>query len=408
MNRNYQDTLQYLFSRLPVFQHIGKAAYKANLDNTISLAKYFQNPENSFKSIHVAGTNGKGSVSSMLAAIFTTHGYKTGLYTSPHLKDFTERIRIDGKPVPEQFVIDFTEKAEPIIEEISPSFFELTVAMAFDYFRQEKVDIAIIETGMGGRLDSTNIITPVLSVITNIGYDHMEFLGDTIAKIASEKAGIIKPGIPVVIGESNDESLPVFVEKALQENAELFLADNFPEIWEAALELKGAYQKKNLATLTKCIEVLRVKGYKLQDELISNALQHVKTLSGIRGRWEIIQENPMVITDTGHNEHGLKYVTQQLHDLNPAKLHMVLGVVNDKDLSKILPLFPTEAVYYFARPNILRGLDANILREKAMEYHLYGQSYNSVNQALIAAKNASTPKDIIFVGGSTFVVAEVL
>jgi dihydrofolate synthase/folylpolyglutamate synthase len=408
LKRNYADTLQYLFSRLPVFQHIGKAAYKANLDNTIALAKYFENPENSFTSIHIAGTNGKGSVSSMLAAIFTSHGYKTGLYTSPHLKDFTERIRIDGIPVPEQFVIDFTERAESIIEEISPSFFELTVAMAFDFFRKEKVDIAIVETGMGGRLDSTNIITPILSVITNIGYDHMEFLGDTIAKIAGEKAGIIKPEIPVVVGETTEESLPVFLEKSLQENAELFLADAFPEHWEDALELKGTYQRKNLATVAKAVEVLRVLEYPLKDKTIVHALENVKKLSGIRGRWEIIQKNPLVITDTGHNEHGLKYVIKQLLDFHAPKLHIVMGVVNDKDLSKILPLFPQEAVYYFARPNILRGLDAGILREKAMEYQLYGQSYNSVVQALNAAKNNSNNEDVIFVGGSTFVVAEVL
>jgi dihydrofolate synthase/folylpolyglutamate synthase len=407
--RNYQETLDYLYTRLPVFQHIGKAAYKADLNNTIALANALGNPEHSFKSIHVAGTNGKGSVSSLLASVFTAHGYKTGLYTSPHLKDFRERIRIDGEMIAESFVVEFTNEIHPVIEAISPSFFEITVAMAFDYFRREKVDIAVIETGMGGRLDSTNIVTPLLSVITNIGFDHMEFLGNTRAAIAAEKAGIIKQNIPVIIGEYDAETLPVFEEKSNHENAPLYQADTAPEAWIEHFTLKGNYQKKNLATVKKALDVLAEEyAYQFEAEKIETALKDIKDLSGIRGRWEVLQTEPMVVADTAHNEHGLKLVMEQLLAIPAKKMHVVLGVVNDKDLSKILPLFPENAVYYFAKPNIVRGLDAAILEEKAREYGLKGAAYQSVAQAFSAAKAGASKADLIFVGGSTFVVAEVI
>jgi dihydrofolate synthase/folylpolyglutamate synthase len=407
LSLSYEETLDYLYTRLPVFQHIGKAAYKADLNNTIALCKAQDNPENSFPSIHIAGTNGKGSVSSLLASVFSVHGFKTGLYTSPHLKDFRERIRIDGEMVPKEFVVRFTEKIQPIIEQISPSFFEITVAMAFDYFRSQKVDIAIVETGMGGRLDSTNVITPLLSVITNIGFDHMEFLGNTKAAIAAEKAGIIKPGIPVVIGEFDAETFPVFEGKAKEENAALFLANTCPAQWPELFALKGNYQKKNLATVYQSLQVLKTT-YNFDDVKTEQALREVKRWSGILGRWEVLQEKPMVVADTAHNEHGLKLVMQQLAELNTHELHMVLGVVNDKDLSKILPLLPKNAHYYFCKPNIIRGLDARLLREKAIEFGLIGEVHDSVAEALNAAKAHCSPEDVIYVGGSTFVVAEVV
>lgn len=409
MSTAYQDTLDYLYSRLPVFQHIGKAAYKADLNNTIALLRALGNPENSFRSIHIAGTNGKGSVSSLLAAIFTEHGYKTGLYTSPHLKDFRERIRINGEMMSQQEVIDFTEKAKPLIAEINPSFFELTVAMAFDHFRRHRVDMAIIEAGMGGRLDSTNVITPELSIITNIGYDHMEFLGDTLAKIAGEKAGIIKPGIPVVIGENHPESMPVFKNRAAEVQSEIRYADKYPEPWETHCPLQGIYQKKNLATVKAALDVLRESGVLDSDEKNTlNGISHVVKWSGLRGRWEILGQKPFVVADTAHNEHGLKLVMEQLKTISYANLHIVLGVVNDKDLSKVLPLFPENAVYHFCKPSIIRGLDASVLHDEAMKYGLRGSVSNSVKAALDEALAQAGPDDAIFIGGSTFVVAEAL
>ena len=405
---SYGETLDYLYSRLPVFQHIGKAAYKADLNNTIALCKALGNPENSFKCIHIGGTNGKGSVSSMLAAVFAEHGYKTGLYTSPHLKDFRERIRINGQMITEDYVVNFTERVKPLIESIEPSFFEITVAMAFDYFRAEKVDMAIIEVGMGGRLDSTNVIVPELAVITNIGWDHMEFLGDTLPKIAAEKAGIVKPGIPVVIGESRDETKPVFAEKALVSHSPIHFADHAPENWIATCELKGHYQRKNLATVKKSLDVLESMGYPFEQDKILNAISNVKKLTGLRGRWEIMQTHPLMIADTAHNADGLKETMAQLSDLNAPKIHFVLGVVNDKDLGKILPLLPVDATYYFCKPNIFRGLDAEKLAEQANSQGLKGAVYESVEQAKKTALSNAHSDDVIYVGGSTFVVAEAL
>lgn len=404
----YPQTLDYLYSRLPVFQHIGKAAYKADLNNTIRLCAALGNPERKFKSIHVAGTNGKGSTSSLLASIFTAHGYKTGLYTSPHLKDFRERIRIDGRMVPEEFVVDFTEKVKPIIEEINPSFFEITVTMAFSWFAEQQVDMAIVEVGMGGRLDSTNVIMPELSVITNIGWDHVEFLGDTLAKIASEKAGIIKQGIPTVIGEWNEETEPVFEAYAHDRGSELIKASVPPETWPGLFALKGNYQKKNLATVYSALNVMGSKGYVWDTLTTEYALQHIAELSGLRGRWEKLGSHPLIVADVAHNEHGLKPVMEQFTALPHKQMHVVLGVVNDKDLSKVLPLFPKEAHYYFSKPNIIRGLDAEILANTAADYGLKGNVYPSVENALENAKKAAGADDIIFVGGSTFVVAEVI
>lgn len=405
---SYSETLEYLYSRLPIFQHVGKAAYKADLGNTVALCEALGHPENGFKSIHIAGTNGKGSSSSLLAAIFTAGGFKTGLYTSPHLKDFRERIRINGMMIPEETVVSFTEMVKPLIERIEPSFFEITVAMAFHWFKAQKVDMAIIETGMGGRLDSTNIITPVLSVITNIGFDHMEFLGQTLSDIAGEKAGIIKPGVPVIVGEWNGETLPVFESKANSCNSPLHLADVAPQDWIDRFELKGSYQQKNLATVYKSVQVLETLGYAFNPETIDTALRNVKSLSGIRGRWEVLQHHPLVVTDVAHNDHGLKPVLEQFCNLPHNQMHFVLGVVNDKDLSKVLPLFPKNASYYFCRPAIMRGLDAEKLMEKATAYGLSGQVYPSVREAKEAAINAASPNDIVFVGGSTFVVAEAI
>lgn len=407
--RNYAETLDYLFSRLPVFQHIGKAAYKADLNNTHALMDALNHPERGLTCIHVAGTNGKGSVSSTLASIFQEHGFKTGLYTSPHLKDFRERIRINGNMISEEAVIAFTEKMQAFIEEVKPSFFELTVGMAFEHFREHAVDIAIIEVGMGGRLDSTNVIVPQLSVITNIGLDHMEFLGDTVEKIAVEKAGIMKPNIPVVIGEADDSVLGVFQSMANEKGSPLFLAEAADAQWVQHFPLKGNYQQKNLATVAKSLEVLEKMGlYCFDAGKIHLGLQHVQKNTGLRGRWDILQQTPLVIADTAHNEHGLRETMNQLAALQKAKVHMVIGVVNDKDLEKMFPLLPKDATYYFCKPNVIRGLDAEILAERAIAYGFHGTVYDSVSAALNAAKAKAAGDDVIYVGGSTFVVAEVV
>lgn len=407
--RNYAETLDYLFSRLPVFQHIGKAAYKADLHNTIALMEALEHPEKGLTCIQVAGTNGKGSVSSTLASIFQEHGFKTGLYTSPHLKDFRERIRINGAMIPEKTVIAFTEKMEAFIETVKPSFFELTVGMAFEYFKEEKVDIAIIEVGMGGRLDSTNVITPELSVITNIGLDHMEFLGDTVEKIAVEKAGIMKSNVPVVIGEAKESVLDVFTSIAIERGSQMHLAEEADAAWVTHFPLKGNYQKKNLATVAKSLEVLQNGGkYTFEISKILQGLENVQRNTGLRGRWDILQHSPLVIADTAHNEHGLRETMKQLMDLQKSKIHMVLGVVNDKDLGKMFPLLPKEATYYYCRPNVIRGLDANVLADRAGAAGFKGTIYNSVTEALDAAKQACGAQEVIYVGGSTFVVAEVV
>ncbi|HLU80905.1 MAG TPA: folylpolyglutamate synthase/dihydrofolate synthase family protein [Flavobacteriaceae bacterium] len=404
---NYQKTLDWMFAQLPMFQRQGNPALKKDLTNIRLFSDFLGNPHTKFKSIHVAGTNGKGSVSHMLASTFQEAGYKTGLYTSPHLKDFRERIKINGKEVSKQFVVDFIQENKAFLEKQNPSFFEMTTAMAFDYFARKKLDIAIIETGLGGRLDSTNIISPELSVITNIGMDHTQFLGNSPAEIAVEKAGIIKLNTPVVIGESQPETAKVFKEYGKQKNAPIFFADQISS--QPLLSgLKGEYQSKNIKSVMQSIEVLRQLGWKITSENLSQGLRKVVQNTKIRGRWEILQEHPKVICDVAHNKEGLEYVLSQLTKEKYRKLHLVLGMVKDKDLTNILPLFPKKATYYFCRPDIPRGLDAHLLKERASQFELKGNIYPSVSKAFEAAINNAIEEDVIFVGGSTFVVAEVI
>ncbi len=421
----YTETLAYLYTRLPMFQRQGAAAYKANLDNTLALCEALDNPQHKFKSIHIAGTNGKGSTSSMLAAIFQTAGYKTGLYTSPHLNSFTEKICINGAEISEAAVILFTEKNTAIIEKISPSFFEVCVAMAFDYFAQEKVDIAIIEVGLGGRLDSTNVILPELSVITNISYDHTDLLGDTLAKIAYEKAGIIKPNIPVVIGETYEETAAVFIEKAAAENSPIFFADQLhtaelisQDIWKQeilvlpeneafCLDLPGNYQQHNLLTVLQAVSLL-ASTWHISQAHIRTALSQVKQLTGLRGRMLCLQTEPTVICDTGHNEAGIRAVIPQIEAFCTGKLHIVWGMVKEKNHEKVLCLLPKYASYYFVCPDIPRGLPAAEMQTKAADFQLLGGKYESVKDGLQAALLAAKKEDLVFVGGSTFVVAEVV
>ena len=404
---NYSETIAWLFTQLPMYQRVGQSAYKADLAATIKLAAYLKNPEESFKSIHVAGTNGKGSTSHMLASVFQEAGYKTGLYTSPHLKDFRERIKIDGEMISEQYVSNFVEKHKPFFEDNQLSFFEMTVGLAFDYFRNEKVDVAIIEVGMGGRLDSTNIITPEVSVITNIGLDHTQFLGNTLERIASEKAGIIKKAVPVIIGETLPETKRVFEEIASERNAPIVFAETCDATGYTS-DLKGFYQQKNIKTVLVTLKVLKQKGWIISEEHIQKGLSHTVKNTGLMGRWQILNENPTAICDTAHNKEGLHMVLAQLAKEDFQNLHIVLGVVSDKDLDSVLPLFPKNATYYFCKPNIPRGLDASLLLTKARGYGLVGEEYISVSKAYRAAIDAASVRDLIFVGGSTFVVAEVL
>lgn len=390
-----------------MYQRIGKAAYKANLDNTLKLAEYLNHPEQSFKSIHVGGTNGKGSTSHMLASVLQEAGYKVGLYTSPHLKDFRERIKINGSLIPKRVISAFVAKHRTFFEMNSLSFFEMTVGLAFDYFRKEKVDIAIIEVGLGGRLDSTNIITPEVSVITNIGLDHRQFLGDTIEKIALEKAGIIKNGVPLVIGESTPVTKAIFENTAESKKTQILFAatSNIPEY---ETDLPGWYQKKNKRTACVAIDVLKNRGYTIPEKAIREGLRRVINNTGLQGRWQILRDNPKVICDIAHNREGLELVLNQLKSEKYANLHIVLGVANDKELNEVLPLFPSSAHYYFCKANIPRGLDANELKEQAEVFDLKGLAYPSVKMAYKAALKHAIKKDLIFVGGSTFVVAEVL
>lgn len=390
-----------------MYQRVGQSAYKADLAATIKLANYLHNPEYSFKSVHVAGTNGKGSTSHMLASVFQEAGYKTGLYTSPHLKDFRERIKINGEMIPEQYVSSFVEEHKPFFESNQLSFFEMTVGLAFDYFRNEKVDVAIIEVGMGGRLDSTNIITPEISVITNIGLDHTQFLGDTLEKVAFEKAGIIKNRVPVIIGETLPETKPVFEKIASERDAPIFFAETC-DISKHTSDLKGFYQQRNLKTVLATLKVLQKSGWNISEENIQEGLNHTVKNTGLMGRWQVLHENPKVVCDTGHNKEGLQIVMEQLAKEDFQNLHIVIGVVSDKDLDSVLPLFPKSAIYYFCKPNIPRGLDASLLLTKARGYGLVGEEYISVSKAYGAALNTASAKDLIFVGGSTFVVAEVL
>lgn len=426
---NYQQTIDYLFHRLPMFSRLGAAAFKGDLTNTIRLCEALGNPHQSFKSIHIAGTNGKGSTSHMLAAIMQTAGYKTGLYTSPHLKDFRERIKVDGQVVEEAFVIEFTAQIKPLIEEIEPSFFEITVAMAFSWFARQKVDIAVIEVGLGGRLDSTNIITPELSIITNIGFDHMNLLGNTLEKIAGEKAGIIKKNIPVVIGETLPETKKVFQDKALALHAPIYFAskDRWVSDWKQTsyhlaieiahnqndvrkhyqLDLTGLYQLKNLLTVLEAVDILSQKDWKVKEGDVEHALKNIKRLTGLHGRWEVIHQNPFTVLDVCHNEDGIKQVVSQLEHCNFQKLHIVIGIVKDKEVAGVLSLLPSSASYYFTKAQTPRALSEDELLKKAAEYGLKGQAFTTVDKAMQAAINHSHPDDMILVCGSVFVVGEV-
>lgn len=427
---NYKQTIDYLYSKLPMFTRVGAVAFKKDLHNIKVMCDKLDDPQKKFKSVHIGGTNGKGSTSHMLAAIFQQAGYKTGLYTSPHLKDFRERIRINGEMVSETFVTDFVAQQQNLIEEISPSFFEVTVAMAFAYFAAEKVDIAIVEVGLGGRLDSTNIITPELSVITNISLDHTNILGNTLPEIAIEKAGIIKPGIPVVVGEKQTETENVFLEKAAETGSQIVFADeelnaidperknefltttigNAQSILYPHLEmdLNGFYQLKNVLTVLQSVSLLRNQGYHLTDEAIYTALKNVKNLTGLQGRWQKLAEQPLVICDTGHNLAGINEVMQNIRNTPFEKLHMVIGMVKDKDINGVLALLPISASYYFCQPELERALPSLELAAQAKVHGLIGQTFETVADALRAAKNKAGTKDLIFIGGSTFVVAEVL
>jgi len=426
----YPQTLDYLYTRLPMFTRIGTAAMKKDLHNTIALCNHLGNPQDKFKTIHVAGTNGKGSTSHMLAAVLQKAGYKTGLYTSPHLKDFRERIRVNGDMISESYVVDFTEKEKNLIEEINPSFFEVTVAMAFAYFDEQQVDIAVIEVGLGGRLDSTNIILPELSVITNISFDHTNLLGNTLQEIAYEKAGIIKPGIPVVIGEKQEKSYPVFTQKAATTHSELIFASTelhnsdtrrektelVTSVYQGSnllykdlrLDLTGTYQLKNVLTVIQSVLTLNKIGFNITDEAVYAALAHTVEITGLQGRWQTIGTNPLVICDTGHNIAGINEVLENINATSHDQLHIVIGMLKDKDVSSVLQLLPKTAKYYFCQPLLERALPAQDLAMQAEKFGLTGQVYETVHSALDAAKSDADKSDLIFVGGSTFVVAEVL
>ncbi|WP_293300891.1 folylpolyglutamate synthase/dihydrofolate synthase family protein [Pedobacter sp. UBA4863] len=426
----YQQTVDYLYSRLPMFTRVGASAFKKNLDNTIALCNALDNPQTNYKTIHIGGTNGKGSTSHMLAAILQQAGYKTGLYTSPHLKDFRERIRVNGKMVSKSFVTNFVKQQQKLINKIEPSFFEVTVGMAFSYFEQEKVDVAVIEVGLGGRLDSTNIIHPDLSVITNISLDHTNMLGNTFAEIAFEKAGIIKPNTPAIIGERHPETDAVFTQKATAQNATLIFAEdelsianiskkaavlkldvlqkNKVLLKELKLDLTGTYQLKNIITVIEAVQELKKIGYQIPDAAIYEALRNVKKLTGLQGRWQTLAINPLVICDTGHNTAGISEVIQNINQTPHERLHMVMGMVKDKDISAVLALLPKQATYYFCQPQLERALPSAELALQAANYKLKGDAFKTVAEALAAAKTNATRNDLIFVGGSTFVVAEII
>jgi dihydrofolate synthase/folylpolyglutamate synthase len=403
---NYQDTVDWMFRQLPMYQNQGKTAFKKDLSNTILLANHLKNPEDKFKSIHVAGTNGKGSTSHMIASVLQDAGYKVGLYTSPHLKDFRERIKINGEEVSEDFIIDFVKCNRTFFEQHQLSFFEMTVGMAFDYFAKQQVDLAVIEVGLGGRLDSTNIITPEVSVITNIGFDHTQFLGTTYEAIAKEKSGIIKNNIPVVIGETQKETKAIFKSIAKTNEATIYFADEIHSNYKS--DLKGSYQKHNIKTAALALHLLNEASFNISEEHIISGLQNVVNNTGLKGRWQELQLAPKVICDTAHNKEGLTYIVKQLAQENYKNLHIVFGVVNDKDLDSILPLLPKGAIYYFCKPNVPRGLDTEILKLKFISNGFKGQAYQSVTSALNHAKKCADSEDLIYVGGSTFVVAEVV
>ena len=401
----YKETLDWMFAQLPMYQNKGKIAFNSKLDGITSFANHLGNPQQNFKSIHVAGTNGKGSSSHLLASVLQEAGYKVGLYTSPHLKDFRERIRINGKKISKNWVVAFIENNRSFFEMHQLSFFEMTVGMAFSYFDKEKVDIAIIEVGLGGRLDSTNIITPEVSLITNIGLDHTDILGDTIPKIAWEKAGIVKPSTPVVISEFSEETAPVFNDVAAELNSEIIFADK-KSYMTYQIGLLGSYQKRNIKGVLSVLNLL--KDFKIEEQHKIDGFKRVVENTGLMGRWQKIGEQPMIICDTAHNKDGLSYVLEQLKAQDFEKLHIVLGVVKDKDISEILPLFPKNATYYFCKPKIFRGMDENVLAKLFYDFNYKGNVYQSVNKAFNAAKKQAKNNDLIYVGGSNFVVAEIL
>ena len=403
---NYQETLSWMFNRLPMFQTQGKTALNNKLDNILAFTSVLGNPQTKFKSLHIAGTNGKGSSSSMLASILQEAGYKVGLYTSPHLKDFRERIKIDGKEIPEDYVVNFIAKNKSFLEEYHLSFFEMTVGMAFSYFENEKVDIAVIEVGLGGRFDSTNIIIPEVSLITNISKDHTDILGDTLPKIAFEKAGIIKRNVPVVISEYQEETAPVFTAKAKEMNAPIIFANHIET--SLTTDLQGAYQEKNIKGVIAVTELLIHQGWDITPENIAQGLLHVVHNTNLKGRWQTLGSYPTIVCDTGHNVGGLTYVMEQLKKQTYTHLHIVVGFVKEKDVNSVLELFPKEATYYFCSPAIARGLNVDTLKEIATAKGLQGERYSSVAEALNAAKAQALSTDFIFVGGSTFVVAEVV
>ncbi|MBQ5577886.1 MAG: bifunctional folylpolyglutamate synthase/dihydrofolate synthase, partial [Prevotella sp.] len=401
---NYQDTIQYLYNSTPVFEHVGASAYKEGLSNSWALDEHFNHPHTKFKTIHVAGTNGKGSCSHTIAAILQAEGYRVGLFTSPHLVDFRERIKVNGDCISQEYVMDFVENERSFFEPLHPSFFELTTAMAFKYFADSHVDIAVIEVGLGGRLDCTNIITPILSVITNISFDHTQFLGDTLEKIAMEKAGIIKRDIPIVIGETTPETRNVFIQKAKEMNAPIFFAEEYnnPIANELDFELKGSYQLKNKQTILCAVSHLPLS---ISPSSIKEGLSHVVELTGLMGRWQTIRERPTVICDTGHNVGGWQYLSQQIKSQPCKNLHIVFGMVDDKDIDTVMNMLPTNATYYFTQAQTKRAIPANIVKEKGKEHHLKGYVFPQVADAYKAALHHANEDDFIFVGGSSYIVA---
>ncbi len=422
----YQETIEYLFNSAPLFQHVGGDAYKEGLSNTHKLDEHFGHPHKKFHTIHVGGTNGKGSCSHTIAAILQSAGYKVGLYTSPHLVDFRERIRVNGEMVPQEYVIRFVEEHRSFFEPLHPSFFELTTAMAFNYFAESKVDVAVIEVGLGGRLDCTNIITPDLSIITNISFDHTQFLGNTLSQIASEKAGIIKKGVPVVIGECTDETRPVFIKQAKDVNSPITLSDeenlvissestiNSKRIYntkpykELYGELGGLCQEKNTNTILTAVAQLNKLGYNLSEENVRKGFANVCALTGLMGRWQKLNESPTLICDTGHNVGGISYIVNQLEQQSYKNLRIVMGMVNDKDINGVLAMLPKDAIYYFTKASVKRALDEKQLEALGKEHFLQGRSYTNVITATKAALEEAEEDDLIFVGGSSFIVADLL
>jgi dihydrofolate synthase/folylpolyglutamate synthase len=425
----YDEALDYMESQLPMFHRIGKSAYKAKLGNALVLDEYFGHPHKKFSSVHVAGTNGKGSTSHMLASVLQQAGYRVGLYTSPHLKDFRERIRVNGEMISQDEVTQFVEEHRKLFDRVKPSFFEMTVAMAFDYFARQNVDVAVVEVGLGGRLDSTNIITPIISVITSIGLDHTDLLGNTLPQIAGEKAGIIKRGVPVVISQFQPETASVFTSKASEMQSSIVFADSAYKVQEMKYtgsgmqtflvehgesmeqwdtDLMGSYQRLNLPGVLASLDILREEGYRITLDAQKQGLRMVQQLTGLMGRWQKLQDRPLIYCDTGHNVDGITMVMEQIHRMSYAKLHVVLGMVADKDIDGMLSLLPADAIYYFTRAALPRALDQNVLMAKAMLHGLMGEAYPTVTQALEAAKDRADENDLIYVGGSTFVVAEVV